>query len=320
MEITVESKGSKIFKRNNIFRIKRQDNEEVKISYTQVKSFVLYPGVDITTDAINLALEKNVDIHFVDDYGMPVGRIWNNKFGSTSLIRREQCKVFSTIEGSEIGKEFILKKVKAYAEHLKELAYEGDKINDIEKFTQCIIDTVGIPNDIRNVVMAYEGNIGKIYLSCISEKLPEKYKFNGRSLGGKDYYNSLLNYSYGMLYRICEIEIVKAGLDPFMGIFHADSYNKKSFLFDFIESFRPNASKIVYDFIKKKYIRSTHFQEDFKLTTEGRVEISRFFKKNFEKKRVYEGKNWDLYSIIRLEAQKLARTLKGDKDEISDIL
>ncbi|WP_319371674.1 CRISPR-associated endonuclease Cas1 [uncultured Ilyobacter sp.] len=320
MEVTVETKGTKISKSNNIFKVRKVNNEEIKLSYNQVSSFVLYPGVSITTDAVCLALEKNVEIYFMDEYGLPLGKIWDSRFGSTSLIRREQYRVFSSEAGSEIGKEFILKKADAYMEQLKKFSGYSSEVEKIEKFSKSIAEIKGYPEDIRNSVMGYEGNIGKVYFSVLSKELPAKYKFDGRNKEGGDYFNNLLNYVYGILYRVCEKELVKAGLDPFLGIFHSDSYNKKSFLFDFIEEFRPDASKIAFDFIKKKYVRENYFDSNFKLSQEGRREISQFFRKNFEKKIFYMKKNWDKYSVIRLEAQRVAKILKGDEDEVSDIL
>ena len=41
----------------------------------------------ITTDAIKLAMDHNIDIIFLDKFGGPFGRVWHSKLGSTTLIQ-----------------------------------------------------------------------------------------------------------------------------------------------------------------------------------------------------------------------------------------
>jgi len=41
-------------------------------------------------DAINLPMDHNIDLIFLDDFGDPCGRVWYSKLGSTTLIRRKQ--------------------------------------------------------------------------------------------------------------------------------------------------------------------------------------------------------------------------------------
>ncbi len=42
-----------------------------------------------------------------------------------------------------------------------------------------------------------------------------------------------------MLYTVVEAAIFSVGLDPYLGIWHADQYNKPTLSYDLIEPFRP---------------------------------------------------------------------------------
>ena len=53
----------------------------------------------------------------------------------------------------------------------------------------------------------------------------------------------MLNYSYGVLYGRVERLLILAGLDPFIGFFHCDSYKKPSLVYDLIEPFRAIAER-----------------------------------------------------------------------------
>jgi|GEM_PF-5356224 CRISPR-associated protein Cas1 len=56
----------------------------------KVESIIISNKAMISTQAISLALENNIDLVFLDRYGFPIGRVWFSKMGSTALIRRKQ--------------------------------------------------------------------------------------------------------------------------------------------------------------------------------------------------------------------------------------
>lgn len=49
----------------------------------------------------------------------------------------------------------------------------------------------------------------------------------------------LLNYRYGILAAEVRVAILTIGLDPGMGVMHADQKSRNSFVFDVIEPLRP---------------------------------------------------------------------------------
>lgn len=60
-----------------------------------------------------------------------------------------------------------------------------------------------------------------------------------------DPFNALLNYLYGMLYTSVHLSVLKAGLDPYMGVLHADQYGgTPTLVFDAIEPYRPWADEV----------------------------------------------------------------------------
>ncbi len=70
----------------------------------RISSIIVANAAQITTDAIQLAMEYNIDIVFVDKYGDPYGRIWYPKLGSTTYIRRKLLEIYDRDEGLEAVK------------------------------------------------------------------------------------------------------------------------------------------------------------------------------------------------------------------------
>lgn len=309
MELVIESSNVKISKQNSVFLVEKEGKTQ-KIPTINLDRIILNKGVNITTNAMIFALEKNIEIIFVNDFNEVLGKLVNEKFGSTTKIRRNQYFIFSGSKGTEIGKYLLVKKLNYFNNFIENKT--GEKSNTISKNIDNLIITEGNPKDVRDIIMGFEGSSSVIFYRAINELLPEKYKFTTREhQGAKEPFNILLNYCFGVLYRICESELIKTGLDPYVGIFHTDDYNKKSFLFDFIEAFRFYAIEAVVGFITKKYIREGHFSEGF-LTKEGKETILQYFKKQLLVTELYNEKNYKREEIIRLEALNITRLLKEE--------
>jgi CRISPR-associated protein Cas1 len=119
----------------------------------------------------------------------------------------------------------------------------------------------------------------------------------------------MLNYGYGILYSKVERALVIAGLDPYIGLLHCDNYNKKSFVFDFIEPYRILIDEPVF------YIFSRHkFEPGFiepihkgvVLTTEGKKFLAPLILEHFDTKIRYHNKNRKRIDMIRSDAHAFA--------------
>ena len=236
-----------------------------------------------------MALNKGVEILITDNFSNTVSKITNEKYGSTSKIRRNQYKYFLEEFGIKLAKDLILKKLKKMEELFKDNKKDIMKLKEYQKK---ILELDGSVEEIRQKLMGYEGQLTKEMYSNINNLLPNGYKFKVREhQDAKEPFNIMLNYTYGILYRICESELINAGIDPYYGILHTDNYNKKSFLFDFIEIFRIYAINVVIKLITNKKIKKSYF-DDGKLSLDGRKLILDDFKVYLAKSEKYREKNY----------------------------
>ena len=173
--------------------------------------------------------------------------------------------------------------------------------------------------------MGLEGTAGRVYFTCLSQLVPEAYRFDGRSRHpAKDEFNAMLNYSYGVLYSLVERACICSGLDPFVGFLHTDNYNKKSLVFDLIEPFR-----IVGDHTTLLLFTGRRAQKDFfepvpggiALAQPGRAMLIEQLNERLDKTIRYpvQGKpgktrNVKERDIIQHEAHALANKLLGKSD------
>jgi len=122
--------------------------------------------------------------------------------------------------------------------------------------TQHIEDALDMANSLRG----WEANASRIFFQAISHNLPKEFAFAKRSKRpALDPFNASLNYCYGILYNKIEGFMIRAGLDPHIGIFHKDQYNRPVLVYDVIELFRHWAEYPVVEAFQNHILRIEHF-------------------------------------------------------------
>lgn len=83
--------------------------------------------------------------------------------------------------------------------------------------------------------------------------------------------NALLNYLYGVMASQCIAALNKCGLDPGLGILHADKPGRASLAYDIMETVRPVVDLWLFDWLKE----ATFAKRDFGEGSDGTIRISR---------------------------------------------
>ena len=320
MDLYINDYGTSIRKNRRMFEIASKENKNL-ISPLKIKTIIISKGISITTDAIELAVENNIDILLMDGLGKLYGRFWHSRFGSTAYIRRKQIEIFENEEGLEFVKEWLANRIENCSLHLKDLQIkreskreyiETERMN-MQKFIYKIKTVSGSLEEKRNILMGYEGNAGKIYYGVLSNLIPKDFKFEGRSMQpAKDEFNSLLNYAFGILYSKVEKACVIAGLDPYIGILHTDNYGKKSLTFDIIENYRHLASRTVFKLFTQKKVNKEYFDvfsNGLSLNKEGKHVLIETFYEVLDKKIKYNGRHITNLDKIQYDCHEIANRL-----------
>lgn len=243
MELVLNTFGTSLVKENNAFVILHKDGKQ-RLMPDKIKSISISKGAKISSDAALMAIEHEIDVMFVDNTGKPVGRLWSVKYGSVSTIRRKQLDF--TLSGAAVDwiKKIIIHKIDNQAALLLSLDIEERALqpvmNKLTDYKRKIAQLTGeVISEIGASLRGWEGAASKVYFETLASYLPEESKFEGRSKHpATDSFNCLLNYGYGMLYGKIEGALIKAGIDPYVGIFHRDDYNRPVLVFDIIERYR----------------------------------------------------------------------------------
>jgi len=320
MQLIINTYGSYLQKNGDCFKVKT-DEKVFEISCKKVSSILISTAAYITTDAIKMAMENNIDIVFIDEFGDPYGRVWHSKLGSTTLIRRRQLEIAETEGGLNLALEWVRTKFNNQIDLLKnlrqtrphksaEITFYIDKLQNVLNGLDSLSGTI---DDCRGSIMGIEGSGGRIYFEALSSLMPDRFKFDGRSRNpAKDEFNAFLNYSYGVLYSKVEKACIIAGLDPYVGFIHTDHYNKKSLVFDLIENYRIWADEVVVNLFAGRKVKIEHFDKipnGLTLNKEGKTVLLTDFNSFMDESIRYRGRNIKRDNIIQFDCHRIANEL-----------
>lgn len=274
MHLVINSFGATLQKENGLFVVNTPEGRQT-FPPGEVRSISISKSARITSDAIILAIKHQVEVLFVNDLGNPEGRVWSVQYGSIASIRKAQLNFLYSPTSTLWVKELLSHKLDNQIALLltfqpeketDQVAYNRFKsaINSIEDYRNKIIGQEGeYVSDIAASLRGWEGASGKRYFQAISLLMPRGFAFESRDRQpAKDPFNALLNYSYGILYGKVEGALIKAGIDPYVGIFHRDNYNRPALVFDMIEQYRAWMDYIVIRLCTQEAIPEESFDTD----------------------------------------------------------
>jgi len=330
MQLFLDSFGASLGVLNGMFRVKPRSNEERLFAIREVNAIFITKGVSVSSGALMLAIESQIPVVLIDNIGHPVGQVWGGQFGSIATIRKNQALFSGDLRGMDWIRGVLLQKIANQRTLLLRLMELEIPVEALPKLDRAAKAIGAVALNFENwspgnafsfdataaTFRGWEGTATRFYFRGISTVLPEKYEFAGRSKRpAYDPFNALLNYCYGFLYALTELALMKAGLDPCMGILHADQYNRPTLSYDFIELWRHWAEDTAIRLCVENRLPDNAFftaseRQGVWLDKAGKAVVIPAFLKFLDEKTDWKGQTRRRSTHIDLEAQRLAALLK----------
>lgn len=326
MELVLNTYGAALVKENGQLVVIHKDGKQI-VPLDKIKSIIVSKGAKISSDATLLAIDNEIEILFVDGTGKPKGRVWSIQYGSISTIRRKQLDFTFTKHAVNWIKEILCKKIDnqiALIYSITPVESDANKVLDkniskLNDYKQKIKNkNADVISDIAPSLRGWEGASSRIYFEMINKIIPSKYKFVKRSQHpATDIFNAVLNYAYGVLYGKVEGALIKAGLDPYIGIMHRENYNRPVLVFDLIELYRVWIDYVVINLISQNVINedcySVKDDGSYWLEALGRRILIQSINDYLDEVVNITGVNRSRVNHINLYAQKLATRMSKIK-------
>lgn len=277
--------------------------------------------------------EAGVALSFLDPNGRFLARVEGARSGNV-LLRRAQhraaddpARTVPIVRGMVAAKAanqrvVVLRALRDHgdgmaAEARDALARAAERLAQIARRTLTIADVDGL--------RGLEGEAASRYFGVLDHLiLPQgaAFRFAGRSRRPPlDRVNALLSFLYAMLGHDCRSALEAYGLDPQIGFLHADRPGRVGLALDLMEELRPVlADRLALSLINRGQLGPGDFVVEetggVRLTDGARktVLVAWQERKREELRHPFLGEAAPLGLLAHLQAQMLARHLRGDLD------
>ncbi len=263
MHLIIDNYGVQIEVQDGLFQL-TMGGIIKRLSPHKLASINILKPCNISTPALVLAAEHQVPVLIYSRTGRVKAWIGSPAYTNIADIRKAQVYFCDSAEGLAWVKQLLLQKNEG---QIACLTYLGSRRKEfVPKIATAIaaMRTGGekllaaqTPDQIRGC----EGNIARSYWEIIADILAGTADMTGRvHQNPPDIANAAINYAYGILYGIVESCLLQVGLDPYMGILHANRHQQPALAFDHIEPFRPWADEVVLGLILDNQLLQSQLQ------------------------------------------------------------
>ena len=282
-------------------------------------------GISISSDLITVLCQKGVRLSFLGYMGKPFAMITSPLLTSTTITRREQILAFKDRRGVELSKAILAARLRNQQKILLSLnksfkqkdLMRSEKIQEsagsIKAFWEKVRRIKGKHIDeVRAVLMGIEEDGERMYWEGLRRIIDRKFEFLGRvPPHAAEIVSSMLNYGYGLLFSQVWGAILHAGLEPFAGFMHVDQPGKPSLVLDLVEEFRQPIVDL--PIITKVSMGEIRRLKNGSLDSEARESIAQTILERLESTEMYEKREYQVKSIIQIQARHLADFLRDEK-------
>lgn len=238
----------------------KEDVRVLDVAISQVSRIVCFGSVGVSAGTRSWALSSGVDVVFASRQGGYQGTMLSHEHRYRPARLRAQLAVVGTERALELGRAIVAAKISKQRVILQRFNRRQGHEAAREAVSQ-LDSLVGMLPDAasQQEVMGLEGAAAHFYFPCVGAFMPEPMRFSARSRRPPtDVPNAALSYLYTILLGECVTALHAAGLDPAIGVLHADDDNRPSLALDLMEEFRPLVvDQVVLECARQGRLRTT---------------------------------------------------------------
>ncbi len=325
----VVTQGAKVGRSDRSFVVYERDKEKLGVApVREVSDVVLHGFAQITTQALRLAADEGVPVHWVTTTGAHIGT-FAPPSGSPQRKIRQFRALTEPATALSLARRLVVAKLEMQLRLLLRASRKDAALREVLEPS-----LGGIRAALRGAARAqaadellgHEGGGAKAYFAGLAglvapdagaDMVPK-----GRSKRPpEDRFNALLSFGYGLLLRDVASAILRVGLEPSFGFYHQPRSAAPPLALDLMELFRvPLVDMAVLAAVNR---RTFDAAEDFRvaakqvwLSDEGRKKLIAVYerRKLDEYRHDVIGYSLSYARLIELEARLLEKEWSGERD------
>ena len=238
------------------------DTELLDVPSGTVERIVCFGAAGISAGLRSWALATEVDLVFLSRRGSYLGHaLAGAGQHRMARLRAQLAAADDSARAITFGRAVVDAKVRKQMILLRRLARRGNAETVTDAAGQMDQLLVMLPDcGSRDELMGIEGAAARAYFDALGQIMPEGMTFAGRSRQPpEDIINSALSYGYAIILGEAVSALWAAGLDPAIGMLHAEQDRRPSLALDLMEEFRPLiVDQVVVSAARRAELRPEH--------------------------------------------------------------
>jgi len=255
----------------------RRERRYAKATHALARLVIFASSGSVGLEALRWCAGTGVAVVVLDPFGGDVLLTSGGSANNDPRLRRSQGLAMGNETGLELARYLISAKLAGQASvvssHLESPSAAATIMTLGEMVTeaQSLEEVRQLEAAAANSYFAAWSSLSVPFVRKDLPRVPEHWcVFEGRrsavnvgtSRSATDPVNCLLNYSYRLLEAEGRLACLAIGLDPGLGVLHADVKGRDSLVLDVMEAVRPEADRFVLDLLDARPLLKTDFAED----------------------------------------------------------
>lgn len=316
--------GSRLEKDYQRLLVVKDDQTLMRVPLQRVTQVVLVGTVGVTTPALHALLDAEIPLLLITRSGKLLGRLLPPTGGNLLLRQAQHHRNDDAPFSLALTRAIVTAKIHNQRILALRIARRHPHINIGD------LDTLKLANQQTRTatdletLRGIEGIAARRYFALYQQAFAEKWQFTKRTRRPpKDPVNALLSLGYSFLTHNMIMALEAVGLDPYLGYFHAEKYNRPALALDLMEEFRaPIVDSLVLSLLNRRWLQENEFERTVDdntgvfLTTPG----LRIFLHHYSNKLESTFKSRELdrsisyRKLFEVQARKLARVIEGQEE------
>lgn len=238
--LVVQKPGAHVGCRGDQFTVSVEKEVVDKKPGHQLRAIYLYGAVQMSAQAVEMALELNIDVSYFSPAGRFLGLLRGLPASGVDA-RRGQYRLF---EQPAVRLKLASEVIRAKIHNQRVMLMRNGEVPD--RVLKLMADARDATVEARDLtgLLGLEGAAAAVYFEQFASMLKGqdvwKFDFHGRNRRPpRDPVNALLSMGYSMLAKELTGVCHAVGLDPFLGFMHQPRYGRPALALDIMEEFRP---------------------------------------------------------------------------------
>lgn len=329
--VYITTEGASLRKDGENLVAEVEGEERARVPFHMLASVVVFGAIYLSPALIGACAASGITLVLLDRNGRFQARVEGPVSGNV-LLRRAQYTASGTpmdiVRSIVVGKianqrSVLMRALRDYRDDfepqpLEKIGTAADRMARIARRAEAGDETL-------DQLRGSEGEAANLYFAVFDHLIrsPDKeIVWSGRSRRPPlDPVNAVLSFLYTLLVHDCRSACESIGLDPAVGFLHRDRPGRPSLALDLMEELRPVlVDRLALSLFNRRQLRGSDFEAReggaVLLSDEARKTVLTAWqeRKKVERQHAFLGEKVPLGLVPFLQAQMLARHLRGDLD------